>query len=254
MLVYPISNIDETVAPFLDKLLIKTYEVGQCINSDVLAYTLDFNLKTAQKHLQSIAQTYPDVWRIVTKPRTQGRGRPTTLLMPMTTDQPVIPNLDDPTFQPLCKRCASCKRFRAPNMFEDSPDCTICRSSDWYGKKTYIQASRNRMIRDWQKRNKDKVRANAKKQSIKNRATYKRNLAIRLWREATADGEYTIEEWLALIAQHGYACVACKERKPLTADHVVPLSQGGANTIDNIQPLCRSCNSAKGNKIIDYRR
>jgi 5-methylcytosine-specific restriction endonuclease McrA len=39
----------------------------------------------------------------------------------------------------------------------------------------------------------------------------------------------------------------------LTQDHVVPLARGGSNLIDNIQPLCASCNSSKGTQTIDYR-
>jgi 5-methylcytosine-specific restriction endonuclease McrA len=33
----------------------------------------------------------------------------------------------------------------------------------------------------------------------------------------------------------------------------VPVALGGSSFIANIQPLCRSCNSSKQDRIIDYR-
>lgn len=48
-------------------------------------------------------------------------------------------------------------------------------------------------------------------------------------------------------------CLKCNEIKKLELDHVNPIVMGGTNTIDNIQPLCRTCNSKKYNKFIDYR-
>jgi 5-methylcytosine-specific restriction endonuclease McrA len=33
---------------------------------------------------------------------------------------------------------------------------------------------------------------------------------------------------------------------PVTVDHIVPLAKSGGNTIDNVRPLCYSCNSKKG--------
>lgn len=64
---------------------------------------------------------------------------------------------------------------------------------------------------------------------------------------------FTADQWESLCQQHNNVCLSCGEKKPLTADHVVPLSLGGSDIIDNIQPLCGSCNSRKRTKTIDYR-
>lgn len=64
-------------------------------------------------------------------------------------------------------------------------------------------------------------------------------------------------DWLYLRRSYGFRCLACWRKESddfwLTPDHVIPLSLGGAGTIDNIQPLCKSCNSRKGRKTTDYR-
>lgn len=64
---------------------------------------------------------------------------------------------------------------------------------------------------------------------------------------------YTRLEWEQLCARYNHRCLCCGEQKPLTADHVMPLSRGGSNTIDNLQPLCLLCNDRKHTKTIDYR-
>ena len=72
-------------------------------------------------------------------------------------------------------------------------------------------------------------------------------------RVAGNGGSFTAEEWLDLCEQFGHRCACCRGKKPLAADHIVPVSKGGTSYIWNIQPLCKSCNTRKGTKIIDYR-
>lgn len=76
----------------------------------------------------------------------------------------------------------------------------------------------------------------------------------RAWLENA--GHFTLREWREVCQRYDHRCVCCGEQFPLeklTADHVVPLSRGGNNTIANIQPLCRSCNTRKNARTIDYR-
>jgi 5-methylcytosine-specific restriction endonuclease McrA len=63
-----------------------------------------------------------------------------------------------------------------------------------------------------------------------------------------AEGTFTLEEFTKLCTTFSFCCVYCGQPKPLGPDHVIPLARGGSNSIDNIVPACRSCNSSKGVK------
>ncbi len=79
---------------------------------------------------------------------------------------------------------------------------------------------------------------------------------IRRARKLEAKGSHTDEEWQELKDLYNFKCLRCGKQEPeikLTRDHVIPLTQGGSDSIDNIQPLCTRCNSKKNYKHIDYR-
>jgi 5-methylcytosine-specific restriction endonuclease McrA len=67
-------------------------------------------------------------------------------------------------------------------------------------------------------------------------------------------GHFTKQEFVELCAFYGNKCLRCGSPGPLVSDHIIPVSKGGSSNIDNIQPLCVSCNSKKRDKIIDYRK
>lgn len=74
-------------------------------------------------------------------------------------------------------------------------------------------------------------------------------------RRKNSIGSHSIKEWLLLKEHFQNMCLCCKKREPeilLTEDHIVPLSRGGTDYIDNIQPLCFNCNSKKWAKTVSY--
>lgn len=69
-------------------------------------------------------------------------------------------------------------------------------------------------------------------------------------RRAAAGGEFIrVEDWLALLRKHDGRCAYCGiQPEHIEADHRIPLSRGGRNTIANILPACRRCNRRKMTK------
>lgn len=61
--------------------------------------------------------------------------------------------------------------------------------------------------------------------------------------------DLTETQWLAIKVAYRHRCAYCGEKKPLTQDHVIPVSKGGAHTASNIVPACQSCNSSKGARL-----
>ena len=109
----------------------------------------------------------------------------------------------------------------------------------WHNRNRERTTEENRRrARQWARDNPDRVRV----QKQRRRA-----------RMVGAGGSFTAQEFKELCDRYGNVCLACSLPKALAADHVIPIAKGGSSNIDNIQPLCKSCNTRKGAKIIDYR-
>ena len=65
-------------------------------------------------------------------------------------------------------------------------------------------------------------------------------------RARAAEGQFTSAKWRALVESYGGSCAYRGEAGPVQVDHRTPLTRGGRNSIDNILPACRKCNTEKG--------
>lgn len=54
---------------------------------------------------------------------------------------------------------------------------------------------------------------------------------------------------LAVYERDGFTCLHCGTGEALSLDHVYPHSLGGTDDMDNLQTLCRPCNSRKGVRV-----
>lgn len=70
---------------------------------------------------------------------------------------------------------------------------------------------------------------------------------------ARSKGTHTKDQWDSLVRFCGEKCVKCSSEDALVKDHIVPIYQGGSDGLDNLQPLCRPCNSSKGAESQDFR-
>ncbi len=120
-------------------------------------------------------------------------------------------------------------------------------------RETAYNAQNGHVRKAYRIANRDLLRERASDHKRLNRRQYTLNEHRRRAQKVAAGGFFTQEEWLELCERFGNRCPACGEGGSLTIDHIVPIVLGGPSWIWNIQPLCRSCNSAKGRRTTEYR-
>ena len=108
-----------------------------------------------------------------------------------------------------------------------------------YRKRVYIlnRAEVLEKNKKWKRDNPEKAKALRTDAKRRDRA-----------RRKGAEGSYSIKDFEAKCLEFDNCCAYCGSREKLEPDHVVAISKGGTNYIDNIIPACHTCNVRKGNK------
>lgn len=126
--------------------------------------------------------------------------------------------------------------------------CGKCYHAEYWPKyaaenKEHIAKARKQYWQDYCAANADRRKQRFKKWQADNkeyRNTY--NKAITHTRRARLNGRYSAAEWEALLERFNHTCPCCGGTGvKLTVDHIVPVSRGGSNYIENVQPLCNCC-------------
>ena len=134
-------------------------------------------------------------------------------------------------------------------------------------RRAYYEANKESLykkIREYQSKNKDKVAEWKKAYALRNPEIRRQAKRRRRAKEQSVLSEsYTTDEVLAL---YGTDCFICSKPIDLTAprqcgkpgwrhalhiDHLIPISRGGTDTLDNVRPTHGECNIHKSIKTLE---
>jgi 5-methylcytosine-specific restriction endonuclease McrA len=183
------------------------------------------------------------------------------------------------------KVCGKCKVEKPFELFSKlakskdglQPRCKQCVAE--YDKKIRLAEPERHAarVRAWREKNQDHVRemkrawarARVEEKRVYDRARYEENNeAIRKraseWAASHPEkmrqykqryrtrkqenGIYVVRQ--SFISRlYNSPCAYCGSRENISADHIIPIVRGGTHSEGNLQPLCRSCNSSKHDKL-----
>jgi 5-methylcytosine-specific restriction endonuclease McrA len=164
------------------------------------------------------------------------------------TDKKLSKNKDGKT---RCAKCANAWRNREYRkrhgrlIYERNREKIIENAAKWNRENP---EKRKKITKRYEKAHK-KERTEAAKDYQRER--YHSDPEYRKWRKihsASHSGSNLAAYIDDCLIAHPY-CAICASTDDLTVDHLVPIAKGGKAAKDNVQTLCRSCNSFKQDKI-----
>lgn len=140
----------------------------------------------------------------------------------------------------ICSRCNTQKPLCDFNTYTKSVN----------GYQNYCKECISEYLTVWKKTDIGKYRRNVWKQTDKAKDLRWKN---KRKRRALNRGSFSKSQFNHVLDVYSHTCLLCGTTDDICADHVLALATGGMNTIDNIQPLCRLCNTLKSTEHTDMR-
>ena len=134
--------------------------------------------------------------------------------------------------------------------------------ADWEKRKQTpeYRAVQSARQKDWANRNRDHVRAEARKQTQRFKAEFPDQYRLRnainnntqRAKRLGLQADFSYIDWCEVLERFSHKCAFCEAGECLLdLEHLVPLSHGGHHTVGNVVPACRPCNAQKCKKPLD---
>lgn len=146
-----------------------------------------------------------------------------------------------------------CYRGHIAERLISNRKCLECHAEDMFirqvGNRDHARniSKKSRLNRPWHtlknlKENMDPEKWNTKLAYMRVKNQERRDYSI---------GKLSLNIKETLYSKQNGLCNGCfKQLEQYHIDHIVPLVRGGANTDDNVQLLCATCNLSKGSKTM----
>jgi len=155
-----------------------------------------------------------------------------------------------------------CRRCYDYNLFINNKERSHKRNKIWNDKH---KKQRSIQAKKWRDRNKDKIAKHNHEyaQTPMGKLVGNRKREKRRSRKLNLFETFTTKEWSEKLDKTEGICPGYNRgshfvgKSKLEMDHIIPISKapkGFTYTINDMQPLCKSCNSEKGNRVIKYEK
>lgn len=150
------------------------------------------------------------------------------------------------------KKCIECRRAASARKYRRNPEPTRRAAKRRYDR---LMATDPESLKESQRKSREKrrdaVRAAGRKHSKKwkqaNQPKVRQQERRRRALKLGAEGQHTPDDVKRIREMQRDRCACCRVplRRKGQIDHITPLAAGGSNWPNNLQLLCRTCNTSK---------